>query len=412
MVMATQTSWTYNQRRSLLSRALEITMANPDPTSTPVDLWIKDLSDTEVIYYANRRTFKRSYELSSDGEVKLGDSEEVIEQTIYKSVKVASFNLTEVVFSGASTVKMKGLVFRLGKYPDKNFSIDAKEWDSKSQSTFTPQNLDIEHATRPNGEFLTHILGHEFGALSSVSRKGNDIYGEVEVPKWLFELSGGSIGVSLAFGEDKKIVGCALTLSPRVAGAKVAAVFGEGDVIAGQEDDMNQNDPGFFAAVGAMFAGALASVGIGKPVETNAPDKPDIPAATVMSDPEKDELEKFRAAKAASNEAAAVKFGTDRAAALKAEGKILPAQEQLVAEQFTFALKQDNVDKAYFTDSGDPKPGARLSALEDSWKAAPKHGLFTASGDAEKAKVLSGATDVEDEDRKAKLEGLRAGFAD
>lgn len=406
--------WTYNQRKTLLARALEMAMPNNDPTNNPVTPWIRDLSDTEVIYSATNRTFRRGYTIGDDGAVELTESEEVIEQVDYTPIKVSSFSFEEVIEFGRSMVKMKGLVFRLGKYPDKNFEMDEKQWDENAQKNFTPQPIDIEHATKPDGTFLTQILGHDCGNLVKVSRKGRDCFGEIEIPKWLHELAGGQVGVSLAFAKDKRIVGCALTLRPRVAGAAVAAAFAGGDVIDCMTPE--QNDQGLFAKVGVAVAAALAAIGIGDKPEVKTlqptPTPAATPAPTTLSDSERAELERLRADQKAFSEREVKTFAAAEARRLITEGKIVPAQEAHVTSMFEQALRDDNEGGVFFGSDGKPNVGERVKTLKEMFAGQPKHGLITKPDGlaAKDATTLSGK-EAEDDQRNRIKEALAKGLS-
>lgn len=115
-------------------------------------------------------------------------------------------------------VSLTGKVFEIGDYPDRGFAIDASEMDS-AIDRFTPVANDLEHSR------LRDVLGNSLGELRRLWRVGNDVFGEVAVPKWLADLTGNVLKVSLAFDASKRVVGNALTLSPRIGDAEVAAAF-------------------------------------------------------------------------------------------------------------------------------------------------------------------------------------------
>jgi hypothetical protein len=117
-------------------------------------------------------------------------------------------------------VVYEGKVFEAGEYPDKDFAIDEAELAFKA-SSFQGVDLDLEHSS------FKDILGNRLGRLETVWSRGAEAIGRLRVPRWLHELAGGRLQTSLSFDRDKNIVGCALTLSPRIADAEVVAAFSD-----------------------------------------------------------------------------------------------------------------------------------------------------------------------------------------
>lgn len=115
-------------------------------------------------------------------------------------------------------VRMTGKVFEIGEYRDVNFSISEEEMDLAC-SGFETVDLDLDHSDQVD------LLGNPLGQLTRIWRVGEAVLGEIWLPEWLWELCGGSVQVSLAFSEAKQVVGCALTVAPRVADAQVRSVF-------------------------------------------------------------------------------------------------------------------------------------------------------------------------------------------
>jgi len=122
------------------------------------------------------------------------------------------------VGDGDEFVPYVGKVFEAGEYPDKAFAISPSEL-SESASGFGGVDLDLEHS-----EFRD-LLGHRLGRLEKLWIDGRDAIGRLSVPRWLHELSGGRLQTSLTFDRAKRVVGCALTLSPRIRDAEVYAAF-------------------------------------------------------------------------------------------------------------------------------------------------------------------------------------------
>lgn len=140
----------------------------------------------------------------------------------------------EVVEFAGNDVLFKGKVFQAGNYPDKG--IDLTEQDLKdAAATFTPVNNDIEH--RPS------ILSGKIGQLTSVTAKAKELMGTVKLPRWLYDVTGKQISVSLSWDKiTKRIVGCALTVNPYITDAQLTAAFSADPVNAGtkaEADRMN-----------------------------------------------------------------------------------------------------------------------------------------------------------------------------
>ena len=138
-------------------------------------------------------------------------------------------------FSGSrsETVLLSGKVFEIGEYPDRGFAIEAEEMD-QAISEFAPVANDLEHSR------LQDVLGNSLGELRKLWRVGRDVFGEVSVPRWLADLTGNALKVSLAFNRAKRVVGNALTLSPRVSDAEVVAAFSGRRHSAGDEDEIQR----------------------------------------------------------------------------------------------------------------------------------------------------------------------------
>lgn len=137
---------------------------------------------------------------------------------------------------------MTGKIFEVGTYSEIGFEISEDEL-SAAAAEFKPIETDLEHG--PTKE----VLGNQLGMLTRVWMIGTSLMGELWIPQWLSKLTKGKLSVSLAFNEAKKIVGIALTLSPRIPDAEVfeasfsakpgepswlKRIFGRPSVAAGQ----------------------------------------------------------------------------------------------------------------------------------------------------------------------------------
>ena len=146
---------------------------------------------------------------------------------------------------GGDSVILSGKVFEIGLYPDRNFEITTDEMDA-AIAEFSPIANDLEHSR------LRDVLGNSLGELRRLWRIGKDVFGELAVPKWLADLTGNALKVSLAFNRSKRVVGNALTISPRVTDAEVVAAF------SGQQTNFS-----FREWVQNLFRGAPSEVARG-----------------------------------------------------------------------------------------------------------------------------------------------------
>jgi hypothetical protein len=123
----------------------------------------------------------------------------------------------------------RGPIFHTGKYPDKNFSLTAKELKRVVKEFAGPLAVDSEHERSIFDGKLGHLLSVE------ASADGKQLLGTVAVPKWLDPIlmaAGGK--VSAAFDRtSKKLVGLALTINPRVSDAALMAAFSVDQVTKG-----------------------------------------------------------------------------------------------------------------------------------------------------------------------------------
>lgn len=122
--------------------------------------------------------------------------------------------------SETDAVVLTGKVVEIGDYPERGFSIRPEEMD-EAIAAFHPIPNDLEHSR------LRDVLGHSMGELRRLWRVGKEVFGEISISKWLADLTGNALKVSLSFNRAKRVVGNALTLSPRIADAEVVAAFSE-----------------------------------------------------------------------------------------------------------------------------------------------------------------------------------------
>ena len=335
----------------------------------------------------------------------------------------ALFSLDTRTIDGDYVVR-SGKVFELGEWADKGFALNEAEADA-AIAAFTPVENDLEHRST--------ILDGKLGKLDSIKRVGTEILGSVRVPKWLDALQGEKpIGVSLAWNAEKRVMGNALTLNPRITGAQIAAAFSaESDFEATEAFDFftefagrrNSNkDLSDIQAVHdltlklgakcsetpAEEAAEKKTPAFSKPKENTHKmkvrellamfglgDKPDLdadlgtPTPPTASAPVVPPAATPPASFSAENEAlkAEIKVARDAnlmtaaksfCAELRASHKITPAQEPAIIAAFCMSARDDARGKpghveglACFSATGDLVEGERVAGLRAQYAVAP-----------------------------------------
>lgn len=280
-----------------------------------------------------------------------------------------------------------GKVFQAGAYPDKAFEIDEAELLQTAQS-FEGVDLDLEHS-----EFKD-VLGNKLGRLEAIWTNGAEAIGRLKVPYWLHELAGGKLRTSLSFDQRKNIVGCALTLSPRIPDAEVAAAFARFSDLAAHTGAACEAQTAPIPAAGrpAKEKNCMTSlkerlkVLFGKApealqeagIEPHELDRIEFTEPAPKPDPAiQAQLAEFKAANdrliAAQLNVAAVSFADEIVRAAKA----VPAQRDHLISLFKTAMLADGQGTVKFSATGEITEGANMRALRDLFKDAQPHNLFT-----------------------------------
>jgi len=372
-------------------------------------IWVRDCYPDSVVYNVEKGSatepgggiyYRRAFTIASGKDnkvsVTLGPIETVTQQTEYKTVK--AFSMAE--FSAeADSVVFKGKVFEAGDYPDKGVSFTPAELQAIA-TQFSPVENDLEHRET--------ILSGQLGKLQNVKAMdgGAWLYGEVALPKWLADLTAGQpIGTSLAFDANKRIVGNALTLNPRIPGAQVAAAFaefvGKRNSTKDHADLQRVHDLAVTLgancateytahspkekptmkikdAIVAIFSAFSGGGNIDPEAELNVGDAPAAPTFTQTpvpaASPEVVRLNAELASLRSAQVAAEAKRFTD---GLVAECKLLPAQADGVRALFSAAVRDDLAagGAQFSAESGEFTPGDRTKALIDVFANAPRHQL-------------------------------------
>jgi len=226
-VAMAKTERSFDDVRSLLQSALVSTYGLNADGRPNHDCYVRDVYPTYFIYsegYGPSSTYKRTYSISSDGVVTLGDPQKVVQKTVYEPVKVAA--TYSVATFGATTnwVIKEGKLFEAGFFPDKNFDLLPDELESavaRWQVAGGATPVDIEH--------IPTVLSGKLGHVQDVwvGEDGISLFGKVAIPTWLdTAMDGEELRVSATWDRTTKdLVGLALVLNPRITDAAVMAAF-------------------------------------------------------------------------------------------------------------------------------------------------------------------------------------------
>ncbi len=268
--------------------------------------------------------------------------------------------------SVADSVVYEGKVFQAGDYPDKAFAIDEMELAQKARA-FQGVDLDLEHSS------FKDVLGNRLGRLEAIWNHGADAIGRLRIPKWLHELAGGKLQTSLSFDRNKNIVGCALTLNPRITDAKVVAAFSLHSPLK-EKPSMPTSLKDRLRVLFGSAPEALREAGI-DPHELDSVEfadrKPEIDPSI------QSQLAEFKATNdrllATQLNIAATVFADD----MVRNAKAVPAQHPHLVALYKAAALADGEGMVRFTDNGKVQQGVNLKALEDLFKDAQPHNLFS-----------------------------------
>jgi hypothetical protein len=303
-------------------------------------------------------------------------------------VPVATFGLGEADTVGDYVIR-KGKLFEAGSYPDKQFEATIEDLVVASH-TFIPVDNDLEH--------MPTILDGKLGTLMSVtlSEDNSELYGEVEIPRWLHEAIGDApIKTSLTWDRDSmSIVGNALVIEPRVSDAAIMTAYTA--FAASQPPEPVVEHPTEKTAVTILSTiRALVTGTDPKPSAVADPPQTATTPARAEEDTvtftESDEykamqakieaLEKRdteRAAREASRDAEVIR----ERAGVWADGEIaafraLPAERESLVAAYVDAATDDAAvpRQVSFSQGGETKEGSRVDALKARHGARVPHTL-------------------------------------
>jgi hypothetical protein len=120
------------------------------------------------------------------------------------------------------------ILFRLGDYPDKGFSLSPEEAEFSTLQNFPGGGVELDLEHKPT------VLSGKLGTLHKVFSRETDSWilgGECRIPKWLHAILGPEDRkLSVAFDrKTKHIIGCGLVRNPRVTDAAMMAAFAQAE---------------------------------------------------------------------------------------------------------------------------------------------------------------------------------------
>lgn len=355
--------------------------------SHELGFWIESVYEDEFIYCQGSKLFKAPYNISDSGEASIGEAVEVEKKIKYQALfsnerLLAEFSLTE---EGDMVVR-SGKLFEAGDFPDKGVTFDSEDIGF-AVKTFAPVENDLEHAST--------ILDGKLGKLKEVWQKGEEIFGKVAIPKWLDQAIGDEpLKVSLAFDRNKRIVGNALVLNPRISDAVVMSAFSQHSSTQQTFGKPGGNKTPMKIKLGDAIKhlfGAVRTEDLNAEVEvpeavqavfsSSAPaPSTSTPAVSTPAEPVKDEAAEAQAA----TFKAVAKNLVNAAAYAFADGvirdkKALPAQRETIAAMFGTSVENDAQGGSMFSAEGTVNEGANVKALREFFANAPTHAF---SGEA------------------------------
>ena len=310
-------------------------------------------------------------------------------------VRGNKFDLVFRAASGEWTIR-RGKIFEAGEYPDKKLTVTEQEL-AEMVANFKPVPINHEHESS--------LFDGHLGELIAVFHAGPDLVGDVKIPKWLddlMELDPLRVSIELSH-KPRRIVGLALTISPRVQDAAVARFSEKG---LRKETCPTMDEKSLFSKLAAFFG--LAAQGEEKVDEAIAKSKADTVAAEFASLKASHEalatqLAELKAVKGGSassesdSEATFSKAANQYFDALLKNKRVLPAHKDAIVAAFTQALKSELPNGVSFSVGGTAVESPLAKALFDSFNALPE---VPVAGESK-------ATVITDESNGAKMSAER-----
>lgn len=366
----------YNDKKALLASSLKVNTYD-----------IRDFTDDTVIYYDSQtsKLYGRKY-AAKDGKLVFEVAQAYMARTTYEPVtSLGTFSLDEDVEFAGDEVLLTGKVFEAGDYPDKQFSLTEAEM-AQAVADFAPVDNDLEHKKT--------ILSGKIGQLRNIVAKGKELFGTVAIPKWLYEANDRKpVSASLTWNRaNKRIVGNALVLNPRVSDAQLYAAFSAANPEGGTQMPViipGTKKPSWLENITAMFTANQLPEGLEDfdPAQVQFTDEPPVKPADKAPEPAKpaedaafsalqEEVQTLKAknagldAKLLLTEAAAFADGVIKAS------KAFPAERDSLIAMFKQAAEDDNSGVACFSGDGTLNEGSRVKQLKAMMEARPAHRLM------------------------------------
>jgi len=280
------------------------------------------------------------------------------------SIRFMTFTVSPSASEVGGFVPYEGKVFEAGSYPDKAFSIGEEEL-ATTIAGFQGVDLDLEHSP------FHDLLGHRLGRLEHIWLSGREAFGRLAVPRWLHDLCGGRLQTSLTFDKNKKIIGCALTLNPRIPDAQVVAAFAAFHQPT-KENFMRPLKDRLRALFGKA-PGAVAQAGI-DPAEL---DQVEFIEPTPTIDPAiQQQLSEFKATNDRLISGQLQTHATLFADETIRSAKAVPSQRDALISLYRSAAMADGQGTVRFSEAGQVEEGPNLSALRTLFAQAVPHTLF------------------------------------
>lgn len=340
---------------------------------------IEDVFDSSVVYRNSSETptgyYQADYAIDKDGKVTTGTPVKVMRRTTYEPmVKPATFSIEGPAKSDGDFVTRTGKLFEAGEYPDKKFSLTESEMDA-AVAAFTPVKNNLEH--------VNTVLDGKVGKIQHVERRGKELFGTVQIPKWLDTIIGKDpLKVSLEWARNtKQIIGNALVINPRVPDAQLVAAFTAANNLPHKEKPMPLLD-----RIKALFSNKdkeptedeLKAVfteetppekkPVEKPEEKTEEKPPEKPADTKPAGFSAEAVAGLQ--RSLLNVQAEAWFNQELAA-----GHVFPAQKDSLVAMFCQAAQADAGTTVCFSADGTLAEGPLLKALKASVAAYPQHHL-------------------------------------
>jgi hypothetical protein len=291
---------------------------------------------------------------------------------------IPSGRLSQPYTDGAYRIYPNSLLFRSGNYADKNFSMTTGEIATAAQD-FAPVRVNLEHAPT--------VLQGKLGEVRAAYVDPNDpdtLRGEVAIPTWLdAQLTDEERRVSAEFDRTtKRLVGLALTPTPRVTDAALMAAFtnaqepgrvpGQSAARSGEPTERTKS-----MDVVERLEALLANFGKQKKADE---EKSATDALKSEVDSLKTQLAEFTKAKepekkvASFSEADAKQKAAEFTSGLIRDRKCLPAEREAIENGFIAAFRADHAVASF---SGDVLLTPVVDAFKVSQNARVPHQLTT-----------------------------------